>query len=147
MNRKNLVLALSAIILVAGSIGYAVSQVLVQRSLTASVTVSASAGLTLLDGEGTPITTLDYGVIPLDEWVGLTITIQNTGNVPLSLTCARLDTATSISTNFAHLDGSWFQPSVPKPLGVGESIMVVVEVRASWDALGDYSLEFTFTGS
>jgi len=147
MIKKQLSLALLVIVLAAGTIGYAVSQLLVQKTLTASVSVSASAGLSLTDTDGNPLTTLSYGIIPVNKWVNQTIVVHNSGNVPLSLTCSRVDTSTGISINFANVDGTWFAPSVGKPLGVGESIEVVIQVRAGGDALGDYTLEFSFTGN
>jgi len=141
--KKNLALALIALTLTAGSIGYAVSQLLIQRSLTAQVTVLAvgDIGFTTVDGE--PLTSLDYGVIPPGVWVNRTIVVHNTGNAPLSLTCKRLDASSDVSTNFAHPDGSWFQPSVPKPMPIGGSVTVVIGLQGG--AAGVYSLEFQFT--
>jgi len=147
MNKNSLALALATLILIAGSVGFAVSQLLVQKSLTATVTIKASAGLTFLDGDGKTISTLSYGEIALGVWVGKTIVVKNVGNVPLSLTCARVDSTTGISTNFAYPDGTWFQPSVGKPLPVGGSISVVIEVRCDAAPPGEYNLEFVFTGS
>lgn len=147
MDKGKSALVLLLFVVLSGAVGYGWSQLMVQRELHGTVSISAEGDLGFFDDSGVSLSMLDFGEIPLHVWVNRTVTVRNIGNVPLNLTCARTDDNNPpISTNFAYETGEWFNPSQPKTLEPEQEITVVVEVMGNDSAVGVYSLAFTFYG-
>ena len=127
--------------------GYAVAQVLVQRTMTASLTIRTEGDLAFYDDSGVQITSLDFGELSVLEKTNATILIRNVGNVPLSVTFARTDgNNVLIAVRYLNPDGTLWNPPTPRLLEPGAETPLVFEVWGKTGALGSYSLEFTFTG-
>jgi len=142
--------ALILLVALVASSGVALGAVLVHRTLTGSVTIEAYGDIGLLDGDTgllNELTSLDFGSLTPGEHSNKTVAVENQGNSPLELTVtSNIGSIPDIMCTFLNPDGTPFNPSTPKTLGVGEVIYVVIEIWSTADAYGDYALEFSFTG-
>ena len=148
MNRKNLVLALAALILVAGGIGYVISQILWEHTITGTVTVVSQPSIYIFDEENKPVSTLDFGSLSNGVHLTRVIKLVNVGNTPLSITVERTDASAGISSLVKNQDGSVYDNVTPTVMGMGENLYLTLEIwnPASLPA-GAYPLAFKVTGN
>ena len=142
-------LAAGIVVLVLFSLvgGYAAAQVLIQRTMTASVRIKAEGDLAFFNAEGIQITAIDFGELSVLEKVNTTIFVRNAGNTQLSVTFARTDgNSVLIAIRYLNPDGTQWNPSTPRILQPGAETPLVFEVWGKAGAVGEYSLEFTFMG-
>ena len=115
--------------------------------MTASISIRVEGSIALYDGSGVELTGIDFGELSVLEKTNETIYVRNIGNVALDLTFARTDgNNLLIAIRYLNPDGTQWNPSTPRVLAPGMEAPVVFEVWGKTGAVGDYSLEFTFTG-
>lgn len=138
---------LVACVLLVG-VGAAVGSLLIERSLTASVTIASQADLYILSSDGKPLTTLDFGTLVNGAHLTQSVTLWNSGNVPYAITIMRTDTVSAISSVCKRQDGTLYDNNAPIILGLGETLILNIEIwnTASLQA-GSYPLSFKVTGS
>ena len=148
MDKKQLTITLIALVLAAGTIGYGLSQMLLERTITGSVSITSQPDLYTLGMDDKPIGVIDFGT--LSNGVHLTspsIKIWNSGNTPLTITLTRTDT-TNINSVYRLQDESPYDNTDPVTLNMGDSLIVSIEI---WNTIslqaGTYPLAFKIIGS
>ena len=145
MNKKSIILALAALLLVSVSVGYVVSQILLERAVTGTVTVASQPDLYVLDTQGQALSTIDFGQLSNGVHLTKEIRLWNAGNTPLTINIERTDTSTGILSAVKNQDGS---PYEAVTLGMGENLYLKLEI---WNQIslsaGVYPLAFKVTGS
>lgn len=129
------------------SVGYAVASLLIERSITGSVTIASQPDLYLLDSQGKPITVLDFGTLNNGAHLTAQCKIYNAGNTPLAITITRTDT-TQINSVAKKTDGTTYDNLSPTTLNLGETLSLSIEI---WNTInlapGSYQLGFKVSGS
>ena len=144
---KRFAVSLLALMVLFGVCGYGVAQLLVQRTMTASVRIRAEGAIAFYDEAGAELTALDFGELSVLEKSNATLYVRNIGNVPLEVTFTRTDANNVlISIRYLNPDGTQWNPSTPRSLEPGAETPVVFEVWGKTGAVGEYALEFTFIG-
>jgi hypothetical protein len=148
MNKRKLMVGLVALCLVASGVGFAVSQLLLERSITGSVTVASQPDLYIMDEQNKPVSNLDFGSLTNGVHLTRTVKLVNMGNAPLKITGERTDAVAGISSVFKRQDNSVYDNASPTTLGMGESLYLKIDL---WNSValeaGAYSLSFKFSGS
>lgn len=148
MKKKSLVYGLILLLLVAGGAGYALSQLLLERNVTGTVTVASQPDLYVLDQSGKPVSLLDFGTLSNGVRLNKTIRLANMGNTPLTIVIMRNDTSIGISSLVKRQSGSPYDNLSPTTLGIGESLYLILEIwNPSTLVAGAYPLNFKVTGS
>lgn len=146
--KRSLILAMFVLCTILIGSGYAIASLLVERTLTASVTIASQPDLYVLNPQGQGITTIAFGSLSNGAHLTTSISLWNAGNVPLRITMMRTDNVTGISSVFKKGDGSVYDNASPTTLGMGQTLSLSVEI---WNTVsvsaGSYQLGFKFSGS
>lgn len=146
--KSRMIVSLIVLCLIASGVGFAVSQLLLERTITGSVTVTSQPDLYILDEQEKPVTILEFGSLTNGVHLSRTIKLWNSGNTPLIITGQRTDAVTKISSQLKRQDGTVYDNAVPTTLGMGESLYLKIDL---WNSVaieaGAYQLGFKFSGS
>ena len=129
-------------------VGYAIASLLIERSITGSVTIASQPDLYILNPQGQGITTIAFGSLSNGAHLTASISLWNAGNAPLKISMTRTDNVTGISSTFKRGDGTVYDNASPTTLGMGQTLTLSVEI---WNSVsvsaGSYQLGFKFSGS
>lgn len=142
--KQKTMIGLVSLILVAGTIGFGISQSLIQRMFTGSVTISVIGDIALLDETGQPLGTVEWGTLNPEQVATKTIIIKNTGNTQLDITGNRIDSNNEITVEYRNPDGSAFSGNSLKGLNPGDEITIVIAIWSAETALGEYQIQILF---
>ncbi len=142
--RQKATIGLVSLIFISATTGYAISQSLIQRMFTGSVTINAVGDIALLDIEGATLGEVSFGTLEPEEESLTTIIVKNTGNAVLDVTGNRADSNSDITVEYRNPDGSIFSGNSLKNLSPNQEVVIIIAIWSTETALGEYQIQILF---